>query len=107
MENFWKNLFTVFPVNHRRRVYKQILLQRSLSTKGERLPAEVLKLTKEGHGIYNYIKIKIGVIVKIEGKTKYRQLKTLIKKDSLPGIGERIQICYNPENEFRSFAIMN
>ena len=95
MNDFLKGLFTVFPVNHRRAVYQQVLLQRSLSKTGEPATAQVIDI-KKGSGIYNYVRIKLGVTIQSETEVVYRQMNTLVSKSNLPKIGEIIPIRYSP-----------
>ena len=95
MNDFLKGLFTVFPVNHRRMVYQQVLLQRSLSKTGEPATAQVIDI-KKGRGIYNYVRIKLGVTIQSKTEVVYRQMNTLVSKSNLPKIGEIIPIRYSP-----------
>lgn len=97
MNDFLKGLFTVFPVNHRRAVYQQVLLQRSLSKTGEPAAARVMEI-KKGRGIYNYVKIKLGVTIQSNTEVVYRQMSTLASKSNLPKIGEVIPIRYRPDD---------
>ena len=97
MNDFLKNLFTVFPVNHRRTVYQQVLLQRSLSKKGKPATAQVMEI-KKGRGIYNYVNVKLRVTIHSKTEVAYRQMSTLASKSKLPKIGEIIPIRYRPED---------
>ena len=98
MNDFLKNLFTVFPVNHRRKVYVQVKRQRILSRSGQVATARVMEIVKEGHGIYNYVKIRVGVTIHTRTETVYRQLYTLVSKDNLPEVGEVIPIRFSPDD---------
>lgn len=95
MNDFLKGLFTVFPVNHRRTVYQQVLLQRSLSKTGEPATARVMEI-KKGRGIYNYVHVKLRVTIESRTEIVYRQMTTLASKNNLPKIGEIIPIRYCP-----------
>lgn len=97
MNDFLKNLFTVFPVNHRRTVYQQVLLQRSLSKTGEPATARVIEI-KKGRGIYNYVNVKLGVTIQSPTEVVYCQMRTLASKSNLPKIGEIIPIRYRPDD---------
>ena len=97
MNDFLKNLFTVFPVNHRRMVYQQVLLQRSLSKTGEPATARVIEI-KKGRGIYNYVNVKLRVTIQSKTEVIYRQMSTLASKSNLPRIGEIIPIRYCPDD---------
>ena len=97
MNDFLKNLFTVFPVNHRRTVYQQVLLQRSLSKTGEPATARVIEI-KKGRGIYNYVNVKLRVTIQSQTEVVYRQMSTLASKSNLPKIGEIIPIRYRPDD---------
>ena len=97
MNDFLKGLFTVFPVNHRRTVYQQVLLQRSLSKTGEPATARVMEI-KKGRGIYNYVNVKMGVSIQSKTEVVYRQMSTLVSKSNLPKIGEIIPIRYRPDD---------
>lgn len=97
MNDFLKNLFTVFPVNHRRTVYQQVLLQRSLSRTGETATARVMEI-KKGRGIYNYVNVKLRVTIQSKTEVVYRQMSTLASKSNVPRIGEIIPIRYRPDD---------
>ena len=97
MNDFLKNLFTVFPVNHRRTVYQQVLLQRSLSKTGEPATARVIEV-KKGRGIYNYVHVKLRVTIQSKTEVIYRQMSTLASKSNVPKIGEIIPIRYQPND---------
>lgn len=97
MNDFLKNLFTVFPVNHRRTVYQQVLLQRSLSKTGEPATARVIEV-KKGRGIYNYVNVKLRVTIQSKTEVIYRQMSTLASKSNVPKIGEIIPIRYQPND---------
>ncbi|HEX6846451.1 MAG TPA: hypothetical protein VF144_05710 [Chitinophagaceae bacterium] len=97
MNDFLKNLLTVFPINHRRTVYRQVLLQRSLSKTGEPAAARVMEIRK-GRGIYNYINLKLAISIQSESGVVYRQLNTLAGKTNIPKIGEIIPIRYCPDD---------
>ena len=97
MNDFLKNLFTVFPVNHRRTVYQQVLLQRSLSKTGEPATARVMEI-KKGRGIYNYVNVKLRVTIQSKTEVVYRQMSTLASKTNVPRIGEIIPIRYRPDD---------
>lgn len=97
MNDFLKNLFTVFPVNHRRTVYQQVLLQRSLSKTGEPATARVIEI-KKGRGIYNYVNVRLGVSIQSKTEVIYRRMSTLASKSNVPKIGELIPIRYRPDD---------
>ena len=97
MNDFLKNLFTVFPVNHRRTVYQQVMLQRSLSKTGEPVTARVMEI-KKGRGIYNYVNVKLGVTIQSKTEVVYRKMNTLASKSNLPKVGEIILIRYRPDD---------
>ena len=97
MNDFLKNLFTVFPVNHRRTVYQQVLLQRSLSKTGEPATARVIEI-KKGRGIYNYVNVRLGVSIQSKTEVIYRRMSTLASKSNVPKIGELIPIRYHPDD---------
>lgn len=97
MNDFLKNLFTVFPVNHRRTVYQQVMLQRSLSKTGEPATARVMEI-KKGRGIYNYVNVKLRVTIQSKTEVVYRQMSTLASKSNVPRIGEIIPIRYRPDD---------
>lgn len=97
MNDFLKNLFTVFPVNHRRTVYEQVLLQRSLSRTGEPATARVMEI-KKGRGIYNYVNVKLRVTIQSKTEVVYRQMSMLASKNNVPRIGQVIPIRYRPDD---------
>ena len=107
MENFWRNLFTVFPINYRRRVYQQILEQRSLAKKGELAKAEIIDKVLEGRQIYNYVKIKVDLKLRKENKTQFCRLNTLINKDNIPQIGKIVTIRCCLGSELNTFLVEN
>lgn len=98
MNSFLKNLFTVFPVNRRRKVYAQVRHQRSLAKNGEAATAQVIEIAKVGHGIYNYVRIRVGVTIQSNSETVFREMSTLANKNSLPKIGEIIPIRFSPDD---------
>lgn len=105
MNDFLKNLFTVFPINHRRKVYVQVKQQRILARSGQVTTAKVMEIAKEGHSIYNYVKIRVGVAINTKSETVYRQLCTLTNKNCLPEVGETIPIRFIPDDVSETMVI--
>lgn len=84
--------------NHRRHIYEQLQWQRFLLRTGIPATAQVLDMIQEESVMYDYVEMRIWVMLKLRGTVTYRHIQTLLNKKDIPTVGQTIHIRYCPDD---------
>lgn len=98
MKNIWQRIHWYFKNGSYRDIHQQLQWQRYLLQKGTLATAQVLDKVEERRTRQGYVQMRFWVMLRVKGTVTYRHIQTLLEKEQVPGIGDRIQILYCPED---------
>lgn len=105
MKNFLKNIIQLLQGNHRRRIFEQLQWQRFLLRTGIPATAQVLDMVQEESEMYDYVQMRIWVMLRLRGTVTYRHIQTLLNKKDIPTVGQTIHIRYCPDDMSRVIIV--
>jgi hypothetical protein len=89
---------SLFTSPDRRQLYEELQWQRFVLRTGVQATVKVLDMVEEQKAIYGYRQVRLWVMFRVRENITYRHVQTVIKKESLPVIGDTIQVRFCPDD---------
>ena len=89
---------SLFTSPGRRQLYEELQWQRFVLRTGVQATVKVLDMVEEPKTVYGYRQVRLWVMFRVRENITYRHVQTVIRKESLPVIGDTIQVRFCPDD---------